>query len=94
MLDDLELAAEACAELCGLEGRAVRVRKEVQHPKFEWGMVTHESVGVVVKEEETQVWVSFREQSSWHCQKEKPSYFDLRSRDFYLCTYSLEIWMI
>ena len=28
------------------------------------------SPGVVVKEEDTQAWVSFAEQSSWHCQKE------------------------
>ena len=70
MGERLEAAGEACVQLSGLEGRAVRVRRSVQHPKFEWGAVSHESVGVVVKEEETQAWVSFREQSSWHCQKE------------------------
>ena len=26
--------------------------------------------GVVVKEEDTQAWVSFAEQASWHCQKD------------------------
>lgn len=28
------------------------------------------SAGVVVKEEDTQAWVSFAEQASWHCQKD------------------------
>ncbi|CAK9086930.1 Ankyrin-2 (ANK-2) (Ankyrin-B) (Brain ankyrin) (Non-erythroid ankyrin) [Durusdinium trenchii] len=67
----IEEAAETCVRIAGLEGRAVRVRKEVEHPKFEWGAVSHESVGVVVKEEDTQAWVSFAEQSSWHCQKDE-----------------------
>eukprot|EP00435_Cladocopium_sp_Y103_P038677 s254_g10.t1 len=67
----IEEAAETCARLAGLEGRAVRVRKEVEHPKFEWGAVSHESIGVVVKEEDTQAWVSFAEQASWHCQKDE-----------------------
>eukprot|EP00434_Breviolum_minutum_P035677 symbB.v1.2.031588.t1/scaffold3684.1/size52080/2 len=67
----IEEAAETCARIAGLEGRAVRVRREVEHPKFEWGAVSHESVGVVVKEEDTQAWVSFAEQASWHCQKDE-----------------------
>jgi len=67
----IEEAAETCSRLAGLEGRAVRVRKEVEHPKFEWGAVSHESIGVVVKEEDTQAWVSFAEQASWHCQKDE-----------------------
>ncbi|CAE7622575.1 HCc2 [Symbiodinium sp. CCMP2456] len=67
----LEEAAEMCEKLSGLEGRAVRVRPEVKHPKFEWGAVSHSSVGVVLKDEDTQAWVSFAEQSSWHCQRDE-----------------------
>lgn len=67
----LDEAAEMCEKLSGLEGRAVRVRPEVKHPKFEWGAVSHSSVGVVLKDEDTQAWVSFAEQSSWHCQRDE-----------------------
>lgn len=64
---DPEEASALCAKTSGLEGRAVRVRPDVKEPQFQWGMITHNSIGVVTKDEAEHAWVSFPEYNEWHC---------------------------
>lgn len=64
---DAEQATALCAKTSGLEGRAVRVRPDVKEPQFQWGMISHSSIGVVTKDEADHAWVSFPEYNEWHC---------------------------
>lgn len=65
--EDVDKTAEVCRAAGGLEGRAVKVHPDIMQPEFQWGSVTKDSIGKVVRVEGGHASVDFPNQRRWHC---------------------------